>query len=171
MARTVRFRLNGKEVTAVADGDRLLLWALRTDFGLTGTKYGCGIGECGACTVLIDGQAALGCQTPVAQVEGREIVTIEGLAPAGRLHPVQEAFVAHGALQCGYCTPGMVLSACALLSRDPKPTRDAIAKALEGNLCRCGAHLRILAAVEAAAQAGAGGASAPAAPRKKAGAP
>ena len=167
MAKTVRFRLNGKEVTAQAEGDRVLLWALRTDFGLTGAKYGCGIGECGACTVLVDGQAAFGCQTPLSQIEGREVVTIEGLAPAGGLHPVQEAFVEYGALQCGYCTPGMVLSACALLSHDPKPTRDAIAKALEGNLCRCGAHLRILTAVEAAAR---GGAAAPAAARKGTGA-
>jgi aerobic-type carbon monoxide dehydrogenase small subunit (CoxS/CutS family) len=154
VADTVRFRLNGKPVTARSDGDRVLLWALRTDFGLTGAKYGCGIGECGACTVLVDGQAALGCQTPVSQLEGREVVTIEGLAPAGRLHPMQEAFAAHGALQCGYCTPGMILSACALLSRDPKPSRDAIVKAMDGNLCRCGAHRRILAAIEDAAGRG-----------------
>src|SRR5262245_39565212 len=129
MTNTVRFRLNGKSVTASADEDRVLLWALRTDFGLTGAKYGCGIGECGACTVLVDGQAALGCQTPLAQLEGREVVTIEGLASAGKLHPVQEAFAAHGGFQCGYCTPGMILSACALLSRDVHPSRDAIVKA------------------------------------------
>src|SRR3974390_1344263 len=102
MANTVRFRLNGKPVTASADGDRLLLWALRTDFGLTGAKYGCGIGEGGAGTGPLHGQGGPGCQTPVSLLEGRAVVTIEGLAPAGRLHPVQEAFVAHGALQCGY---------------------------------------------------------------------
>lgn len=155
MANTIRFRLNGKPVTAPA-GDRALLWVLRADFGLTGAKYGCGIGECGACTVLVDGQAALGCQTPLSQLEGREVVTIEGLAPAGRIHPVQEAFVAHGALQCGYCTPGMILSACAPLAKEPKPSRESIARAMEGNLCRCGAHLRILAAIEAAAGKGTG---------------
>ena len=169
MANTVRFRLNGKPVTAPADGDRLLLWALRTDFGLTGAKYGCGIGECGACTVLVDGQATLGCQTPLSQLEGREVVTIEGLAPAGRLHPVQEAFVAHGALQCGYCTPGMILTACALLSRDAKPSREAIVKAMDGNLCRCGAHRRIVAAIEEAA--GTAAPPAAAAARKGAGTP
>jgi len=168
MANTIRFRLNGKPVTATGDGDRALLWALRTDFGLTGAKYGCGIGECGACTVLVGGQATLSCQTPLYAVEGFEVVTIEGLAPAGQLHPVQEAFVAHGALQCGYCTPGMILTACALLADDPKPSRDAIVRAMDGNLCRCGAHLRILAAIEdaagTAAAPGAAGAS-----RKKAG--
>ena len=151
MPKSFRFRLNGKPVTAQGEEDRVLLWALRTDFGLTGAKYGCGIGECGACTVLVDGQAALGCQTPLSAVEGHDVVTIEGLAPAGKLHPVQEAFAAHGALQCGYCTPGMILTACALLSRDAQPSRDAIAKAMEGNLCRCGAHLRILAAIQSAA--------------------
>ncbi len=155
MANSFRFRLNGKPVTATGDGDRVLLWALRTDFGLTGAKYGCGIGECGACTILVDGQAALGCQTPLSAVDGHEVVTIEGLAPAGKLHPVQEAFAAHGALQCGYCTPGMILAACALLKRDAKPSRDAIVKAMDGNLCRCGAHLRILAAIESASGAGA----------------
>ncbi|HYX22278.1 MAG TPA: 2Fe-2S iron-sulfur cluster-binding protein, partial [Thermoanaerobaculia bacterium] len=103
------------------------------------------------CTVLVDGQATLGCQTPLSQLEGREVVTIEGLAPAGRLHPVQEAFVAHGALQCGYCTPGMILAACALLARDAKPSRETIVKAMDGNLCRCGAHRRIVAAIEGAA--------------------
>jgi len=148
MANTIRFRLNGKPVTAGADGDRALLWALRTDFCLTGAKYGCGIGECGACTVLVDGQATLSCQTPLYAVDGHEVVTIEGLATEGKLHPVQEAFAAHGALQCGYCTPGMILSACALLARDPKPSREAIVRAMDGNLCRCGAHLRILAAIE-----------------------
>jgi len=152
--KTVRFRLNGKPAEIQADGDRLLLWALRGDLALTGTKYGCGIGECGACTVLVDGGAVLACQTPAALVEGKSVVTIEGLARDGKLHPVQQAFLEHGGLQCGYCTPGMILTACALLARDPHPSRAAIVKGMEGNLCRCGAHQRIVAAIEAAAGPG-----------------
>ncbi|HTY40927.1 MAG TPA: (2Fe-2S)-binding protein [Thermoanaerobaculia bacterium] len=152
MTTTIRFRLNGKPATLQTDGDRILLWVLRGDLGLTGAKYGCGIGECGACTVLVDRGAVLACQTPVQLVEGRDVVTIEGLASNGRLHPLQEAFVEQGALQCGYCTPGMILSACALLKKDPHPSRDAIVRGMEGNLCRCGAHQRIVAAIEAASK-------------------
>ncbi len=156
MKTTVRFRLNGKPATVQTDGERLLLWALRTDLDLTGTKYGCGIGECGACTVLVDRKPVLACQTPVKLVEGTEVVTIEGLARDGKLHPVQQAFLEHGGFQCGYCTPGMIMSACALLDREPRPTRAAIVKGMDGNLCRCGAHQRIVAAIEAAAAGGAG---------------
>ncbi len=156
MKSAVRFRLNGKSATVQADGERLLLWVLRADLDLTGTKYGCGIGECGSCTVLVDGGAVLACQTPVKLVEGREVVTIEGLARDGKLHPLQQAFLEHGGFQCGYCTPGMILTACALLSREPHASRADIVKGMEGNLCRCGAHQRIVAAIEAVAGSGKG---------------
>jgi aerobic-type carbon monoxide dehydrogenase small subunit (CoxS/CutS family) len=156
MTESIRFRLNGKPTTVQADGERLLLWVLRVDLGLTGAKYGCGIGECGACTVLVDRKAVSACQTPVKLVAGTEVVTIEGLASGGKLHPVQEAFLEHGAFQCGYCTPGMILGACALLASDPHPSREAIVKGMEGNLCRCGAHPRIVAAIEAASRGKAG---------------
>jgi nicotinate dehydrogenase subunit A len=154
MATAIRFRLNGKPATVNTDSDRLLLWVLRTDLELTGAKYGCGIGECGACTVLVDGEAVLSCQTPIRLVAGKEVTTIEGLEAGGKLHAVQKAFVEHGAFQCGYCTPGMILSACALLQKQPRPSREAVVQALDGNLCRCGAHVRILAAIEAASRAG-----------------
>jgi nicotinate dehydrogenase subunit A len=159
MKMSVQFRLNGKPTTVRTDGERLLLWVLRTDLDLTGTKYGCGIGECGACTVLVDRQAVLACQTPIKLVDGSEVVTIEGLARDGKLHPLQEAFVEHGGFQCGYCTPGMIMNACALLNREPRPSHAAIVKGMEGNLCRCGAHQRIVAAIEAASGSGKGGGS------------
>ncbi len=152
--KPIRFKVNGKPVTVTADPERRLLWALRADLELTGTKYGCGDGACGACTVVVDGEAVRSCQLPLAEVEGKDVLTIEGLERDGRLHPLQEAFVEHGALQCGYCTPGMVMKAYAFLRRQPRPTRQAIAAALEGNLCRCGSHVRILSAVEAAARKG-----------------
>jgi aerobic-type carbon monoxide dehydrogenase small subunit (CoxS/CutS family) len=148
----VRFILDGRSV-AVGRGERKLLWVLRTDLALTGTKYGCGEGFCGACTVLVDGQAVRSCLIPLEDVAGKQVLTIEGLAPDGKLHPLQQALIDHGALQCGYCTPGMLLSALALLRETPRPSRDAIAARLEGNLCRCGAHQRILAAVESASLA------------------
>ena len=152
MNRTLRFRLNGRPATLAIDDERSLLWALRTQLELTGTKYGCGEGLCGACTVLVDGKAVRSCNTPVKAVSGKEVVTVEGLARGDSLHPLQQAFIDHGALQCGYCTPGMLMSAQALLSRNPRPSRDEIAAHLEHNLCRCGAHQRIVDAVEAAAQ-------------------
>ena len=130
-----------------------MLWALRADLGLTGTKYGCGAGICGACTVLVDGKAVRSCVTPVSAVRGHEVTTIEGLAHDGTLHPLQEAFLEHGGFQCGYCTPGMILSASALLHENPAASREEIAARLEHNFCRCGAHTRILDAVEAVAQA------------------
>jgi aerobic-type carbon monoxide dehydrogenase small subunit (CoxS/CutS family) len=157
MNGAVRFHLNGQPAT-VADGSRMLLWALRGELGLTGTKYGCGEGLCGACTVLVDGAPVPACSTPVTAVAGKKVVTIEGLAAGERLHPLQEAFIAAGALQCGYCTPGMILAAHALLAEHPHPTRQQILDGLEGHLCRCGAHQRIVAAVEKVA-AGKGGAS------------
>jgi len=125
---------------------------LRTALELTGAKYGCGEGLCGACTVLVDGKAVRSCLTPLKRVAGREVVTIEGLAQGGKLHPLQQAFIDHGAFQCGYCTPGMLLAAQALLKANPGPSRDEIAAHMEHNLCRCGAHQRIVDAVESASR-------------------
>jgi aerobic-type carbon monoxide dehydrogenase small subunit (CoxS/CutS family) len=153
MAKTVRFKLNGKEVAVEASPERMLLWVLRTDLDHTGAKYGCGEGYCGFCTVLVDGKPELACQFPLAKAEGRSVLTIEGLAKGGRLHPLQQAFIDHGAMQCGYCTPGMVLRAYALLLQDPDPAEEDVADALEGNLCRCNNYRRIIAAVRAASQA------------------
>jgi aerobic-type carbon monoxide dehydrogenase small subunit (CoxS/CutS family) len=147
----LEFRLNGRPVRIEADGNRRLLWLLRVDLGLTGTKYGCGSGYCGTCTVLLDGQPVRSCTLPVRGIAEADVVTIEGLGLDGELHPIQQAFVDHGALQCGFCTPGMILTAHALLAATPHPTREQIAAALEENLCRCGAHRRILRAVAAAA--------------------
>ena len=154
MTSAIHFRLNGRPVSVESGGDRTLLWVLRTDFGLTGTKYGCGEGLCGACTVVLDGQAVRSCQTPLTSVQGKDVLTIEGLERAGQLHPLQQAFVDHGALQCGYCTPGMLMNAYALLQRSPRPTREQIVAGMEENLCRCGAHQRIIAAIEAASGKG-----------------
>ncbi|MHB1192146.1 MAG: (2Fe-2S)-binding protein [Longimicrobiales bacterium] len=152
MPEAIRFTLNGAPTEIDVDPGRALLWVLRTDLGLTGTKYGCGEEECGACVVLLDGRAAYSCGTPVGEVRGLEVTTIEGLAGDGRLHPVQEAFADHDALQCGFCTPGMVLGAVAFLARNPDPTPEAIRAGLEGHLCRCGTHVRVIQAVQAAAQ-------------------
>ena len=135
--------------------ERTLLSVLRHEVGLTGTKYGCGEGNCGACTVLLDGEATRSCITPVASAAGREITTIEGvegLADASALHPVQEAFIQEGAFQCAYCTPGFIVSTVALLARNPNPDREQIKAALSGHICRCGTYQRILKAVEAAAE-------------------
>lgn len=157
MRKTVRFKLNGQAKTLTIDEDRMLLWVLRTDLGLTGTKFGCGEGYCGACTVLVNSEAVRSCQYPAAAVDGKEVLTIEGLAADGKLHPLQEAFVRHDALQCGFCTPGMIMNAYALLLKKPKPTRAEIMDEMEGNLCRCGAHTRIIQAIQTAAQTMAGG--------------
>ncbi|MEO8197469.1 MAG: (2Fe-2S)-binding protein [Thermoanaerobaculia bacterium] len=158
MKSVLQFHLNGKPTQLEVEGSRDLLWVLRGELGLTGAKYGCGEGLCGACTVLLDGAAVHACETPVAAIAGKRLVTIEGLAAGERLHPLQEAFVEHGALQCGYCTPGMILTVHALLEKNPHPTRQQIVDGLEDNLCRCGAHQRIVAAVERVA-AGKGAAS------------
>ncbi len=139
------------------DPNSLLLWILRDELELTGSKYGCGEGHCGACTVLIDGAPVRSCITPVSKVEGKEITTIEGLAQNGRLHPLQAAFIQADALQCGYCTPGMILSGIGLLKKNPHPTEPDIRRALEGNLCRCGTYPRIVAAMQIAEKAINGG--------------
>jgi aerobic-type carbon monoxide dehydrogenase small subunit (CoxS/CutS family) len=125
---------------------------LRTELGLTGAKYGCGEGFCGACTVLVNNEAVRSCQFPMKDVAGKEVLTIEGLAKGGELHVLQKAFMAHDALQCGYCTPGMILTAYSLFLKNPRPTREEIIQGLEDNLCRCGAHTRIIDAVETASQ-------------------
>lgn len=157
MNKTVRFKLNGQPKSLTVDRERMLLWVLRTDIGLTGTKFGCGEGFCGACTVLIDGKAERSCQFPLKDIDGKEVLTIEGLAKNGELHPLQEAFVQHDALQCGFCTPGMILTAYSLLLKKADPTRQEIIEGLENNLCRCGAHNRIVQAVQSAAKEMKGG--------------
>jgi nicotinate dehydrogenase subunit A len=148
----IRFGLNGRPITLNTDADRMLLGVLRTDLELTGTKYGCGEGLCGACTVIVGGKTVRSCNTSLKNVTGKEVVTIEGLARDGKLHPLQQAFIDHGALQCGYCTSGMLLDAYVLLRNNPKPTREAIVAGMERNLCRCGAHQRIVEAIESASR-------------------
>jgi aerobic-type carbon monoxide dehydrogenase small subunit (CoxS/CutS family) len=154
---TVAFTLNGKPVQLTVDENRMLLWVLRDDLGLTGTKFGCGQALCGACTVLVNQEAVRSCATRVGDVAGKQVVTIEGLARDGRLHPIQEAFVTHLGFQCGYCTPGMILGAYALLHKNPKPTRPQIVAHMDDYICRCGAHVRIVQAIESAAAATAKG--------------
>jgi aerobic-type carbon monoxide dehydrogenase small subunit (CoxS/CutS family) len=152
MRRAIQFTLNGKPIQIEVDPERSLLWVLRTELGLTGTKYGCGMEECGSCTVLLDGRATRACGTPVRSVQGRSVITIEGLAQGGKLHPVQQAFAEHDALQCGFCTPGMILGAVSFLGRNADPTPEQIKQGLEGHLCRCGTHVRVVEAVQAAAR-------------------
>jgi len=152
MADLIQLRVNGARRRINADPERTLLSVLRDDLGLTGSKYGCGEGQCGACTVLLDGAATRSCVTSLRAAAGREITTIEGLETNGRLHPLQQAFLDAGALQCGYCTPGMIVSGAALLRSQPAPTRPEIVKAMQGNICRCGTYPRILIAVELAAK-------------------
>lgn len=147
----VEFSLNGVLQKMRLNPGRELLWVLRSECGLTGTKYGCGEGLCGACTVLVDGEAVRSCQTTVGAVQGKEVVTIEGLADGDNLHPVQQAFVDHDGLQCGYCTPGMIMQATALLRTNPEPSTRDIIEAMDNNLCRCGAHKRIVEAIRTAA--------------------
>ena len=155
--KPLAFTLNGVARTLTLDEDRNLLWVLRDDLGLTGSKYGCGASFCGACTVLVDGKAVRACVTPASRVAGTKVVTIEGLATDEHLHPVQEAFVEHLGYQCGYCTSGMIMGAHALLAANPRPTRAQIVQGMERHLCRCGAHVRIVDAIEAAAAKMAGG--------------
>jgi aerobic-type carbon monoxide dehydrogenase small subunit (CoxS/CutS family) len=154
----IRLEVNGEEREVLAPVHHTLLELLREDLGLAGTKHGCELGECGTCTVLLDGRPVLSCLTLPAECEGRAITTVEGMSRAGRLHPLQQAFVELGAAQCGYCTPGFLLVAEALLRRTPAPTRHQIAEALAGNLCRCTGYLKIFEAVELAAARMRGGA-------------
>ena|ERR1019366_3054348 len=149
----VSLRINGTTHEVDVAPTETLLSTLRDQLGLTGTKYGCGEGQCGACTVLVDGQAVKSCQARASLAQGKEIRTIESLESQGRLHPVQEAFVTHEAMQCGYCTPGMIMAAVGLLAASPHPTDDAIVKAMDRNVCRCGTYPRIIAAIKDAAHA------------------
>jgi len=153
MTANLQFTLNGKSQRVSTDSQRTLLEVLREDLGLTGTKYGCGEGQCRACTVMLDGKPVRSCQLDATEVEGRQVETIEGLAAENgrRLHPVQEAFIAEGAMQCGYCVPGMILTTVGFLKRNPHPTDDQIVEALNGNLCRCCGYRNILRAVRRAA--------------------
>lgn len=146
-----RLLINGRDQRVDVPPSEPLLTVLRTELGLTGAKYGCGEGQCGACTVLIDGQAVRSCVSPVSTLQGKRITTIEGLAPPGTLHRVQQAFAEQDAMQCGYCTAGMIMSAVALLSRQPDPTEDQIIRGMNGNVCRCGSHPRIVDAIRKAA--------------------
>ena len=153
MAEIIEFKVNQKPVRITVEGDRKLLWVLRTDLGLTGPKYGCGEGICGSCTVLVNEKALRSCQVPVREIQGKEIITIEGLARNGTLHPLQKAFIEHGAFQCGFCTPGMILTAYSLLTENRHPTEAEIIQGMNDNLCRCGAHVRIIQAIQSATKA------------------
>jgi aerobic-type carbon monoxide dehydrogenase small subunit (CoxS/CutS family) len=148
MLQTISFTLNGKPARVTVEEERKLLWVLRNDLGLTGTKFGCGAGLCGACTVIVDKEAVRSCAVAVKDVAGKQVLTIEGLSRQGRLHPLQEAFLKHHAFQCGYCTPGMILNAYALLLKTPRPTRAEIVEQMDDNFCRCGSHVRIVAAIQ-----------------------
>ena len=157
MQRISELHVNGNRLRIDADADRSLLSVLRDDLDLTGSKYGCGEGQCGACTVLMDGQAIRSCITKLSAAAGKKITTIEGIEKNGRLHPLQEAFLEADALQCGYCTPGMIMSSVALLSMNPNPSEQEIVRFMEGNICRCGTYPRIVIAIHKAAQAMKGG--------------
>ena len=151
MTDTIAFKLNDQPVRLDVEGERPLLWVLRTDLGLTGTKLGCGAGFCGCCAVLVNQRASRSCLLKVKDVAGKDVVTIEGLADGDKLHPVQRGFMEHDGMQCGFCTPGMILTAVSLLNFNPKPTEKDIRSGLENNFCRCGAHVRIIQAVQQAA--------------------
>ncbi len=150
MPTNYSLKVNGRTFPVEADPDSKLLWILREQLDLTGTKYGCGEGQCGACTVLIDGRAQRSCMTPVSAVAGKSIITIEGLAHNDHLHPVQQAFLDEGAMQCAYCTSGMIMSAVSLLNNRPNPSDAEILQFMQGNICRCGTYPRILAAIRKA---------------------
>ena len=151
MIETIPFQLNGRRTSLEVEGERKLLWVLREDLGLTGTKFGCGEGLCGACTVVVGGEPVRSCGLPIKEIRDQDVLTIEGLARGGTLHPLQQQFIEHGALQCGFCTPGMIMNAYGMLLKIPRPTREQIVESMDGNLCRCAAYQRILEAVEAAA--------------------
>jgi len=151
MIETIPFQLNGRRTSLEVEGERKLLWVLREDLGLTGTKFGCGEGMCGACTVVVGGEPVRSCGLPIKEIRDQDVLTIEGLARGGTLHPLQQQFIERGALQCGFCTPGMIMNAYGMLLKIPRPTREQIVESMDGNLCRCAAYQRILEAVEAAA--------------------
>jgi len=153
MSKNLQFNINGKKVGVTADADASLLGVLRNELDLTGAKYGCGEGQCGACTVLVDGVATRSCITKIGALAGKRITTIEGIASADRLHPLQEAFLHVDAMQCGYCTPGMIMSGVALLAKNSSPTQSDITRAMQGNICRCGTYNRIVTAIADAAKA------------------
>jgi aerobic carbon-monoxide dehydrogenase small subunit len=153
----IRFTLNGKLTELTIDPDLTLLWVLRDQFGLTGTKYGCGTGYCGACTIIMNNEAVRSCMLKVGEISDSRIITIEGLSRNGELHPLQKAFVEKDALQCGFCTPGMIMNAYGLLISNPEPTRQEVIEGMEDNLCRCGAHIRIIEAIQAAGKEMKGG--------------
>jgi aerobic carbon-monoxide dehydrogenase small subunit len=152
MKTIIQLTVNGEPVEAAVEPNQTLLQLLREDLGLTGTKHGCGLGDCGACTVILDGMPVNSCLVLAVQAAGREVLTIEGLAENGKLHPIQQAFVDKGAIQCGFCTPGMILSAKALLDANPKPTELEVRTAISGNLCRCTGYQKIVEAVQEAAK-------------------
>jgi aerobic-type carbon monoxide dehydrogenase small subunit (CoxS/CutS family) len=154
MPKVTELRVNGTRRRLNADSERTLLSVLRDDLDLTGAKYGCGEGQCGACTVLIDGMPAHSCRVKLGTAAGRQITTIEGLESGGKLHPMQEAFLEAGAMQCGYCTPGMIMAGVALLQKSPHPTAAEIVKHMQGNICRCGTYPRIVDAIQRAARRG-----------------
>ncbi|HEX5470939.1 MAG TPA: (2Fe-2S)-binding protein [Lacipirellulaceae bacterium] len=154
MQQAIMLTVNGEQRSVKSDPDRPLLDVLREDLNLTAAKFGCGERQCGACTVLVDGRPVYSCSTRVASVGNRKIETIEGLSDGEHLHPVQDAFLAEGALQCGYCTPGMIMTAVGLLRKNPQPTNDEIRSAMNRNICRCGTYVRILKAVEQVAKGG-----------------
>lgn len=152
--KIIHITVNGTETETIADTGQRLIDLLRDTLGLTGTKEGCGIGACGACTVIMDGRAVNSCLVPAVAADGHEILTIEGMMQDGNLHPIQEAFVKHHAIQCGFCTPGLVMSARALLDQNPSPSREQIKKAIEGNLCRCTGYEQVIEAIEDVASKG-----------------
>jgi aerobic-type carbon monoxide dehydrogenase small subunit (CoxS/CutS family) len=157
MKKTIQFTFNNKPTRVEVEDNQTLLWVIRSSLNMTGTKYGCGFGYCGACTVLIDNEPTRSCLTMADYVDGKNVVTIEGLASNGELHPVQKAFVDHDALQCGFCTPGMIMNAVGFLHRNPEPTRQEIIDGMQENFCRCGSYGRILDAIESAAKEMKGG--------------
>ena len=157
MKQSISFKLNGQPVSADVTGEESLLTVIRTYLDQTGTKYGCGMGHCGACTVIIDKEPVRACMLYAEDIAGKEILTIEGLATDGTLHPVQKAFVEHDALQCGFCTPGMIMNAYGLLIRNPEPSREEIIEGMEDNLCRCGSYNRIVEAIQTAGKEMKGG--------------
>ena len=157
MKETIKFTLNGIEKKLILEEERSLLWVIRTDFEMTGTKYGCGLGNCGACTVLVNKKPVRSCMVTADYVDGKDVLTIEGLRRNGELNPVQKAFIDHESLQCGFCTPGMIMNATGLLYENPEPTKGEIVDVMEENLCRCGSYGRIIDAIQSASKAVKGG--------------